>query len=137
MATVGTVLAKDMKIYIGTTAVTCQVDASLKMDRNLFQTTCKDSGDMEEYQYGTGTWSISGRALFRFDATQGFSQFFAMWDGKTTATAVWQTAVSGDKKYSGTVLLKSLSGDANGNDEAVGYQFELQGSGDLTEATVS
>lgn len=137
MATTGTVLAKNMKVYIGATAVTCQVAASINMSTNMFETTCKDSGANAEFLPGSKNWTISGSGNFRFDATYGFEEFFAMWDGQTSATAVWQTAVTGDKKYSGTVYLSSLTGNSSGNDEAVTYDFELQGTGALAEATIS
>lgn len=137
MPTTGTVLAKNMKLYIGATAVTCQVNASLNMSTNMFQAICKDSGAAAEYFPGTKEWSISGEGLFRFDATYGFEDFYDMWDGQTSATAVFQTAVTGDLKFSGTVYISSLTADSSGNDEAVRYQFELQGTGDLDKATVS
>lgn len=137
MATTGTVLAKNMKLYIGSQAVTCQVDASLNMSTNTFETTCKDSGANAEFLPGSKSWTMSGSGNFRFDATYGFEDFFDMWDGQTSATAVFQTAVTGDLKFSGTVYLTSLSASSSGNDEAVTYDFELQGTGALAKATVA
>jgi hypothetical protein len=39
MATAGTVLAKYLKMYVGSIAITCQVDASVSLSTNMIQTT--------------------------------------------------------------------------------------------------
>lgn len=49
---------------------------------------------------------------------------------------VFQTGVTGDKKYSGTTYVSSLALNSSGNDEAVTFDFELQGTGALAEATI-
>lgn len=140
MATTGTVLAKNMKLYIGSTAITCQVDASLSMSTNMFETTCKDSAANSAFLPGTKSWTVSGSGNFAFDATLGFAStggLFEYWDDQTSASLVFQTAVSGDKKYSGTAYISSLTLNSSGNDEAVTFEFEFQGTGALVEAAVS
>ena len=56
-----TVLAKNMKLYTGSTptAITCQVDASLSMSTNTFETTCKDSSAVAEFLPGAKSWTAS------------------------------------------------------------------------------
>jgi len=140
MATTGTVLAKNMKLFIGSTAITCQVDASLSMSTNMFEITCKDSAANSAFLPGTKAWTVSGSGNFAFDATLGFanaSGLFEYWDDQTSASLVFQTAVSGDKKYSGTAYISSLKLNSSGNDEAVTFEFEFQGTGALVEATVA
>lgn len=129
-------MAKNLKLYIGSTAVTCQVNASLNMSAATFETTCKDSGANAEFFPGTKSWTMSGEALFRYDATQGFEDFWDAWESQTALTAVFQTGVTGDLKFSGSTYITSLNADSSGNDEAVRYQFELQGTGALAKATV-
>ena len=138
--TVGTVLAKSMKLYIGTStpvAVTCQVDASISMSTNMIQTSCKDSGADGAYLPGEKSWTASGSGNFAFDATYGESQLFAAWKDQTVVAVVFQNTVVGDKKYSGNTYITSLSFNSSGNDEAVTFDFELQGTGALVEATIS
>lgn len=137
MATTGTVLAKNMKIYIGSSAIDCQVNANISLSTNMFQTTCKDSASNEEFLPGNKSWTISGSGNLKFDATTGWSQLFSAWTGATSTALVFQTSVTGDKKYSGSGYISSLSLTSNGNDEAVTFDFEFQGTGALTEATVS
>jgi len=136
MPTTGTVLAKNMAIYIGAVKITCQTNASISMETAMFNTTCKDSGAWGEQRPGTKSWSASGEANLAFDATYGFSQLFDAWTAGTAVTVVFQTGVTGDKKYSGSAYITSLELTSDGNDTAVTFSFELQGVGPLVEATV-
>lgn len=137
MATTGTVLAKNMKMYSSTTAYTCQTDVSISMSTNMIQTSCKDDAADASYLPGEKSWTASVAGLQAFDATEGFTELFADWDNQTAISLVYQTAVTGDKKYSGSAYITSLSNNSSGNDEAVTWTAELQGTGALVEATVS
>lgn len=138
MATVGTVLAKNMSLYTGGTpaVVTCQTNASISMQTNMFNTTCKTSGAWAANQPGVKSWTASGEGNFAYDATNGFSQLFASWTNQTALPIVFQTGVTGDKKYSGSTYISSLELNSSGNDEAVTFSFELTGDGALSEATI-
>lgn len=139
--TVGTVLAKNMKMYFGTVALTCQVDVSIAGSTNMFETTCKDSGANAAFLPGTKSWTASGSANFAEDATLGFGTastgIFAEWDAQSTVSVVFQTGAIGDVKYSGTAYVSSWTLNSSGNDEAVTYDFELQGTGALASAVIS
>lgn len=139
MPTTGTVLAKNMAMYTGGTPIiiTCQTNASISMSTNMFSTACKDSGAWDAQQPGLKSWSASGEGNFAFDATNGFSALFAAWTNQTSVAVVFQTGVTGDKKYSGSSYVSSLELNSSGNDEAVTFSYELTGSGALTEATIS
>lgn len=139
--TVGTVLAKNMKLYSGAAAFTCQVDVSLAASTNMFETTCKDSGANAAFLPGTKSWTASGSANFADDATLGFNTastgVFAKWDSQSSLSIVFQTAQTGDTKWSGTAYVSSWTLNSSGNDEAVTYDFELQGTGALVQATIA
>ena len=139
--TVGTVLAKNMKLYLGATALTCQVDVSLAASTNMFETTCKDSGANAAFLPGTKSWTASGSANFADDATLGFNTsttgVFDKWDDQDSVAIVFQTAATGDTKWSGTAYVSSWTLNSSGNDEAVTYDFELQGTGALAMAVIS
>ncbi len=139
--TVGTVLAKNMKMYFGSVALTCQVDVSIAGSTNMFETTCKDSGANAAFLPGTKSWTASGSANFADDATLGFNTattgVFAEWDSQSSVALVFQTGVTGDQKWSGTAYVSSWTLNSSGNDEAVTYDFELQGTGALVQATIA
>lgn len=139
--TVGTVLAKNMKMYFGSVALTCQVDVSIAGSTNMFETTCKDSGANAAFLPGTKSWTASGSANFADDATLGFNTsttgVFAEWDSQSSVSLVFQTGSTGDQKWSGTAYVSSWTLNSSGNDEAVTYDFELQGTGALVQATIA
>lgn len=131
-----TILAKNMKMYVGTTAITCQTDAAISMSTNMFETTCKDSTATAEFQPGAKSWTASGAGNLDFSATYGFEELFAAWDTQASMAVVFQTGTTGQKKYSGSGYLSSLSLNSNGNDEAVTFDYEIQGTGALVESTI-
>lgn len=137
MPTAGTVLAKTVKFYVGAVAITCQTDASLSMSTNMFETTCKDSGADSAFFPGTKSWTGSGSANLAFDATYGAEELFAAWKDQTLLSMVFQNAVTGDKKYAGSAYVSSLNFNSSGNDEAVSFDYELQGTGALVESTIA
>lgn len=137
MATTGTVLAKNMKVYVGANAITCQVNATLTQSTEMFDTTCKDSTANAANLPGTKSWNISGNANLAFDATYGYEDLWDAWDAQTAVTPVFQTAVSGDLKWSGSSYISELSLTSDGNDAAVTFDFTFTGTGALTKATVA
>lgn len=126
-----------MKLYAPTAALTCQVNASISFETEMFNTTCKDSTAWNEQLPGTKSWSASGTGNLAFDATNGFTELFAAWTAQTSLSIIFQTAGTGDKKYSGTTYISSGNLTSDGNDNPVTWDFEFQGTGALTEATVS
>jgi len=137
MATTGTVLAKNMKIYVGANAITCQLNASMSCSTNMFQTTCKDSVANSTFLPGAKEWSISGSANFSFDATYGFEDLWDLWEAQTAVTPIFQTAVTGDLKWSGSSYISELNATSDGTDAAVEYDVTFQGTGALAKATVA
>lgn len=137
MATTGTVLAKNMKIFVGSNAITCQLNASLSCSTNMFQTTCKDSAANSTFLPGAKEWTISGSANFAFDSTYGFEDLWDSWDAQTTITPIFQTGTTGDLKWSGSAYISELNATSDGVDAAVEYDVTFQGSGALAKATVS
>jgi len=137
MPTTGTVLAKNMAMYIGGTIVTCQTNASISMQTNMFEATCKDSGADSEKFPGVKSWTASGEGLFAMDAANGFPDIFAAWKNQTQIAIIFQTGVTGDLKYVGNAYVSNAELTSNGNDEAVTFSYELTGTGAMTEETVS
>jgi len=136
MATTGTVLAKNMKIYVGANAITCQVNATLNQSTEMFQTTCKDSAANADNLPGTKSWSITGTGNLAFDATYGYEDLWDAWEAQSAVTPIFQTAVAGDLSWSGSSYISDLSLTSDGNDAAVTFDFTLTGSGALTKATI-
>lgn len=107
----------------------------------MFETTCKDSGANAEFKPGSKSWTASATLNFADDATLGFNTdtngIFDKWDDQTTVSMVFQTAQTGDTKWSGTAYVTSWTMNSSGNDEAVTVDVELQGTGPLVMALIS
>lgn len=140
MATTGTVLAKNMAIYSEDSPdvlITCQVDATLTMSTNTFETTCKDSGAWAAPRPGTKSWTMTGTGNLAFDATYGFDDLQALWSNQTEAGFVFSTGETGDTEYYGNGYITDLELTSAGNDAAVTFSYTLTGNGALTAATIS
>ena len=135
MPTTGIVNSRLMVIKVGTTVVSCLTDASLSLSQEFRDTSCKDSGGFNNILPAKRGWEMSGSALFSYDGTTTFEDFFALWNGQTLATVIFGTTVSGDKIYTGSAYLSSLSSSSSGTDENVTFEFSLTGTGTLTEST--
>lgn len=138
MATAGTIKAKLLKIYTGGTpaAITCLTNAELNITNELREISCKDSGIYQEFLPDTQTWTMSGEAWAAFDATNGIDEISTAVLGQTSTAVVFQTAVTGDTKWSGNVYFTNFTVTA-GNTGNASFSFEAQGTGQLTQATVS
>lgn len=139
MATTGTVLAKNMAMYLtgSETLITCQTNALISMSTNMFETTCKDSGAWAEPRPGTKSWTASGEGNVAFDATYGIEELHALWYNQTEVAVLFQTGTSGDTGFSGSGYISSLEVTSNGNDEAVTFSYQIDGAGALIQLTVS
>lgn len=78
-----------------------------------------------------------GSANFAFDATYGYEDLWDLWDAQTAVTPIFQTAVSGDLKWSGSSYISELNATSDGVDAAVEFDVTFQGTGALTKATVA
>lgn len=130
MASVGVVNTKYLKIYVGSTAITCQTDGSLSITNETRDTTCKDSGQWKELLYAQTGWEISGTANGSYDGTMSLNQLTALAIAQTVSTVSFKTAVSGDDILTGTVLWTKLDIASAGTNQNVtisihghGYRF--------------
>lgn len=134
MATTGIVNGTDLLIYVGGTAVAHATSHSLSLSMDTRDATTKDSEGWTDRLEGLRSWEISGNALFAFDAAYGFDDLFTVYTGRTAVTVKFSSEVSGDKYYSGSGYLTSLTLDAPTEDNA-SFAFTVQGNGTLTEYT--
>ena len=136
MATTGVVNSKLMKIKIGGSFITCQTNAELKVTNGTRQTTCKDSGQWEEFLYGQTNWTMSGDLLFSYDAATPHEDIYDVAVGQTTASLIFGTGVTGDVHWSGTAVVTEWSISSPGQNENVTGAYSFQGSGALVKFTV-
>ncbi len=134
MATTGIVNGTSLLLYVDGTAVSHSTNFTINMTMETRDATTKDSSGWSDKLEGLRSWSIDGEAMMAFDATYGFDDLFALYNGRTSATVLFSTEVSGDKYYTGTGYLTSLSETAGVEDSAT-FSFTFEGTGTLTEGS--
>lgn len=135
MATTGKINGTKLLVYVGSTAITHATKHTLELNMDTRDATTKDSAGWTETLEGKRNWTISGEAMFAFDATYGHDELTALIINRTSVTLKFSTEVSGDTYFTGTGWLKSCSADAS-NEETTTYSFSFEGTGALTKSTV-
>ncbi len=132
MATTGTVKGGLMKIYIGSTAVTCQTSISLNLTTEMRDTTCFDSDIWGGKLPATNSWTADGEANLAFDATYGWTALFTAWRAQTGVSFFLKTGVSGDPIYYGNAYISSLGMSGAGNNENLTFSYTFEGDGAIS-----
>lgn len=135
MATTGVVNATLVGVYVGTTKIAHITSAQLSFSHSPREITSNDSAGWETMAAGKRGWEMSGDSLFNFDGAYTFDDLFNLIDTRGSVTLKFSTEVSGDKKYTGTAFLTSLSASGS-TEENETYSFTFKGSGAIAEATV-
>lgn len=96
-------------------------------------TTKSSAGWKENASDGLRSWKITGKGLIDFTDTASPSTLFATMVARTNVTVTFGTITTG-KYYSGSAVIKSLK-EAGTLEDTATYDFELEGTGILTEST--
>jgi predicted secreted protein len=134
MASTGIYNGTLIGIYVGGTLIAKSTSCSLEITQATRNTTTKDSNRWEEALSGSRSWNVSGDFLDAEDAAYRFDDLFALLNG-TPVTVRMSSEVSGDKYYTGSAILTTLSREAP-MEENVSGAYAFKGTGALTEATV-
>ena len=142
MATTGTVNSKLLKIYYEVpptteVAVTCQTNAEFSINNEVFDVTCKDSGQWREVIPGQSTATLSGELFVAYDSANGHDEILDDIIAQTKIGWVFGTGVQGDTRLSGLGNFTSASVSAPGQNEGVTMSFEITVTGAVTKGTFS
>lgn len=139
--TAGIVNAKILTIYKNVssvqTAIACATSASISFEKEMRETTCKESGDYRTYlpSFMNGTMSFSG--LFAYDATNYSAEdIYTDLAAGTSITVRFSTENTGDIYWSASGYVTSLSIESGQNGENVTYSGSIQLTGTISTGTV-
>ena len=140
--TAGTINSKLLKLQVandGATPVTitCQTNAELSINNEMFDVTCKDSGQWKDVLPGMSSFSLSGELYVAYDATNGHDEILVQTLAETRVNWIFGTGVSGDTKLSGDGYFSSGTITSSGTNEGVTMSYEITGSGAITQSTFS
>lgn len=124
-----------MLLRIGANTIVGGVGASLSISRNLIETNSKDS-EWKQRLPGRLSWQASGEFLNDLDDINGQHAIREAIHAGTTLTlnVTKATPVTGDRSFSGTVHVESISESAPDND-AARFSASFKGTGQLTVTT--
>jgi len=118
-----------MNIDVDGDQITCNIDATLEIDRDLPDTSCKDDLGWATHLQGQGSWSVSGSARVDFTSTMGYQELVAKLIARTAITALdFLSSDTGGLKASGAASITSLSFAAPNEDSAT-FDFSFTGNG--------
>lgn len=142
MATTGTVNTKLLKIFYEVppateVAITCQTNAEFSINNEVFDVTCKDSGQWREVIPGQSTATLSGELFVAYDSANGHDEILDDLIAQTKIGWVFGTGVQGDTRLSGLGYFTSASISAPGQNEGVTMSFEITVTGAVTKGTFS
>lgn len=142
MATTGTVNSKLLKMQVASdgatpVTITCQTNAEITINNEMFDVTCKDSGQWKEVLPGQSNFSISGELYVAYDAANGHDEILTLALAQTRVNWIFGTGVSGDTKLSGDGYFSSNGITSSGTNEGVTMSYEITGTGAITQGTFS
>lgn len=135
MATTGIVNSTLMGFYASGTKVVNVTSVNFKVSMETRETTNHDSAGWETSLGGKLSGSGSFEGWFAEDASYGFDDLFALITARTAITGMWSSAVSGDKKYSASVLITDLE-RSGGTEDNIKFTCNVKTTGAITEATI-
>jgi predicted secreted protein len=123
-------------VYVSGTKILCSTSATLNVEVGTRDASCKDSAGWTDNLPATKSWSIDAEALFKEDASYGFSELFALQIARTQVSVKYTSNVSGDEYFHGNAYITSLSRTAPLEDNET-YSCTFVGTGALTKATLT
>lgn len=135
MPSTGKMNGNAIGIYIGSTLVTHSLNHTFTVNMSPIDTTTKDSAGDAEHLAGLRNSEFSASFYFAEDATYGYEDLWDAWLAGTTLTVKTSSGVSGDKEYSASAHVTSLSITAE-HDGNVSCDASFAVTGAVTKGTV-
>lgn len=140
--TAGTINSKLLKLQVaadGATPVTitCQTNAEITINNEMFDVTCKDSGQWKAVLPGMTDATISGELFVAYDAANGHDEILTLALAQTRVNWIFGTGVSGDTKLSGDGYFSSIGVTSSGQNEGVTMSYEITVTDPITQGTFS
>ena len=143
MATSSVINGTNIGIYDGATLVAYATSGSVSINHSTREISNKESAGWKEIMEGQRDWEMScegmvawlnaaGGAVSGKTTDEIFSSYLAT---RTSLTVSFESSETGDKKWSGTAYVASLSMDAP-NEDSTPYSVSFTGTAALSQATV-
>ena len=121
----------DLKLFVDSVEVGYLTSISVSSDADTLDTSNQSTGKFRENIMGRMGSTVSFDGLFRFDATEGFTQFFDDMKTGTAVSILVSNENAGDSEFAGTGNITSLELSISDN-EIVSFSGEFLISGEPT-----
>lgn len=122
-------------VYVDGTLIARAVSGDLDLTMATRDTSNKDTGGWEESLEGRMSWSCSAEGLLVQNLAGNYSTLFAKLTARTPVTVMLSSAVTGDKKWSGSAFVTNLKLTAADQSNTT-FSCSFKGTGALAEATL-
>jgi predicted secreted protein len=121
----------DLKLFIDTVEVGYLTSITVSSDADTLDTSNQSSGKYRSNIMGRMGSTVSFDGMMRFDATEGFTQFFADMKAATSVSVLVSNENAGDYEFGATANITSLELSISDN-EIVTFSGELLVTGEPT-----
>ena len=125
----------DLKLFVDSVEVGYLTSISVSSDADTLDTSNQSTGKFRENIMGRMGSTVSFDGLFRFDATEGFTQFFDDMKSGTAVSILVSNENAGDSEFAGTGNITSIELSISDN-EIVTFSGEFLISGEPTWTTI-
>jgi predicted secreted protein len=126
----GKINGHNLLVYVGGTAITHSTTCSVTLNVGEVNMTSKDSLKWASYLVGARDWSIEASGMVALDATYGIEELLALVQSQASSTVKFATSDSGDRFFSGSAYLTSVSLEAPDESPAT-FSATFEGTGKL------
>lgn len=121
------------------TAIECLTQSDFSSSATSIDTTCKNTAGATSSEVGEikATFTISGNYTEGTGSNEDFHTLYAKHAARTAFTGLWGGVDVGDKTYSGSCKIISISSPAGNTGTVVTWTAEVEVSGAITVGTVS
>jgi predicted secreted protein len=144
MATSGTINGTILRLFVDDSGtqkpIANLVSNDISFTKDLIEVTSKSSSGSKEFMYGHFGASGSFEGRFEESSSIGateysFEELYSVMVAGTNLSVVFTTDVTGDRKYTGSALLGSLSLSSPDND-AASFSGDITITGAVTQGEV-
>jgi predicted secreted protein len=121
----------DLKLFVDTVEVGYLTSITVSSDADTLDTASQSSGKYRTNIMGRMGSTVSFDGLHRFDATEGFEQFFADMKAGTSVAIKVSNENAGDFEFSATANITSIELSISDN-EVVSFSGEFLVTGEPT-----
>lgn len=125
----------DLKLFVDSVEVGYLTSISVSSDADTLDTSNQSTGKFRENIMGRMGSTVSFDGLFRFDATEGFTQFFDDMKTGTAVSILVSNENAGDSEFAGSANITSIELSISDN-EVVTFSGEFLISGEPTWTTI-